>query len=100
MDARFERRVGQGLEVQAGRSELGRCRDSGTQTGIRWEEKKRIGESPPSQTLSRHGTIHESGKKMKKGRRGRLKKGEGEEGWHRHYCLPASSSSDLSLAPN
>jgi hypothetical protein len=39
------------------------------------------------QTLLQHGTIHGSGIKVKKGRRGRMKKGEGE-GAVRH-CIPA-----------
>jgi hypothetical protein len=32
-----------------------------------------------SQTLSQHGTKHGSGRKMKKGRTGWMKKGEGDE---------------------
>jgi hypothetical protein len=41
------------------------------------------------QTLSQHVAIHGSRRKMKMN--------EKEEGWHRNYCSPASSSSDPSL---
>jgi hypothetical protein len=70
VEASPPRRVAQEFEVQAGRSELGRSRDGSTQAGIR------------------------SLKRRKKG-----KKGGKENGWHGHYGLPASSSSDPSQAP-
>ena len=49
MYARFEGRVAQEFELQARRSELWRCRDSGTQAGIRWPGRRKfvVGEKPP-----------------------------------------------------
>jgi hypothetical protein len=88
MDAHFPGRVAQEFEVQAWGSELWRCRDRVTQAGIRClgRRKKCCWRVPLSQTLSQHGrTIHGKGKGV---------------GWHRHCCLPVSSSSDLSLAPD
>jgi hypothetical protein len=69
MDVRFEGRVAQEFEVQAGRSELWWCRDSGMQAGIRClgRRKKGLARVLRSQTLSQHGTIHRSGGRMKKG---------------------------------
>jgi hypothetical protein len=49
------------------------------QTGIRWEEEKRVGESPPSQTLSRHGTIL-PWKKNEEGKKGKDEEGRGGGG--------------------
>ena len=78
--------------MQARRSELWWCRDSVTQAGIRClgrRKKKLLVRDLLSQTLSQHGrAIH--GNKGKKEM----------EGWHRYYCLPVSSSSDLSPAPD
>ena len=49
MYVRFEGRVTQEFEVQARRSELWPCRDSGTQAGIRCLGRRKfvVGESPP-----------------------------------------------------
>ena len=43
MDARFPRRVAEEFEVQAWRSELWRCRESGTQADIRCLRRRKKG---------------------------------------------------------
>jgi hypothetical protein len=43
MDARFPGRVAQEFEVQAGKSELWRCRDCGMQAGISVSGRKKKG---------------------------------------------------------
>ena len=82
---RFPGRVAQEFEMQAGAREIGTlAMYYGTQTGMRfWEkEKKGLARVLQSQTLShnsQHGTIHHiciiygNGRKMKKGRKGRMK---------------------------
>jgi hypothetical protein len=45
------------------------------------------------QTLSQHGIIHGSGRRKEE-------RGRKENGWHGHYGLPASPSSDPSQAPS
>ena len=63
VEARLPRRVAQEFEVPAGRSELGRGRDGG---GHSVSEKKKEGLARVLrvQTLSQHGTIHGSGRRM------------------------------------
>ena len=104
MDARFQDGSRRSSRCKPGdRNFGGVARAARKRTSMPGKKKKGLARVHRSQTLSQHGTIHGRGKRMKKGRMGRRKKGEGEEGygdgdgWHQHYCLPASSSSDLSL---
>src|SRR5882762_10720875 len=93
MVASFPRQIAQGCELHAEGSEIWRCYDSGTQAGIRCLGRRRKGLATvlQSQTLLQHRSIHGQRKKeIKKGRNGRMKKGEGRGGGGTNTCSPAA----------